>query len=87
MRCKPWTELCFLEYVRHVGSVIALLLLASAHVQADHDSFETPEPSWKLGDTDTRLIKIQHQRVFDESHSGNGSEYLKVAHGQGSYAY
>jgi len=87
MRCKPWTELCFLEYVRHVGSVIALLLLASAHVQADHDSFETPEPSWKLGDTDTRLIKIQHQRVFDESHSGNGSEYLKVAHGQGTYAY
>ena len=87
MRCKPWTELCFLKGVTYVGSAFALLLVASTHVQADHDSFETSEPSWKLGKTDTRLIKIQHQRVFDESHSGNGSEYLKVAHGQGTYAY
>lgn len=87
MRCKPWTEFCCFRYVMRVSSIFALLLIAVSNLQADNDSFETPEPSWKLGETDTRLIKIQHQRVFDESHSGNGSEYLKVAHGQGTYAY
>ena len=66
---------------------IALSLGIPSTVGADQDSFETSEPTWKLGQTDTRLIKIQHQRVFDESHSGNGAEYLKVAHGQGTYAY
>jgi hypothetical protein len=61
--------------------------LASAVEAATIESFETPEPTWRLVESDCGARLIAQRRVFDLAHSGSGSEMARVQGGRGSYAY
>lgn len=72
-----------------VTLVAALLLFASAS-RADgqfRDSFETPQPSWRLSEADCGVRVLAQQRTFRDAHSGHGSEYLRLAIGNGTYVH
>src|SRR5258706_27237 len=49
------------------------------------EGFESPLPSWGFREADCGVRQLAHERTFQESHSGNGSEYLRLGVGKGSY--
>jgi len=52
-----------------------------------HESFESAEPSWRLADADCGVRVAKHERFFQASHSGHGSEHVSLLAGQGTYAH
>ena len=52
-----------------------------------HESFETVRPGWEIGGHDCQWVTYEHRRVFDQAHSGLGSEFLSYATGQGTHAH
>lgn len=52
-----------------------------------HESFESAEPTWRLADTDCGVRVVAHQRSFETSHSGHGSEHVRLHAGWGTYAH
>ncbi len=68
--------------------LLALLLAVPAAVQGQlRDSYEAPETSWKLSDHDCTLRILQHQRTFEQMHSGRTSEQLQFFAGSGTYVH
>ena len=56
-------------------------------IRADvREEFETPDPAWRLSDTDCARVTAR-RRVFGQAHRGEGSELLQLLCGQGSNAY
>lgn len=59
---------------------------SAASLRANHrDSFETPNVIWTPESSDCRAQVLDHRRVFDASHSGTASEYLRISAGQGTF--
>ncbi|MBC7852064.1 MAG: hypothetical protein IAF94_01395, partial [Pirellulaceae bacterium] len=48
------------------------------------ESFESTVPSWRLRPGDCGVRLLSQQRTFQASHSGNGSEYLRLHVGNGT---
>jgi hypothetical protein len=51
------------------------------------DSFESAETSWHVIQRDGTYRLEEHQRTFEEAHTGAASEYVRVAASQGSRIY
>lgn len=51
------------------------------------ESFEGPDPSWVMSESDCRASIIAQQRRLKGAHSGQGCEYLRVAMAQGTRVY
>ena len=89
---------CVVESHREVAfgadrsSRLAWLLLALSSVArwshaAVREEFESPEPTWRLARYDCGLEITRHQRTFDEAHSGQGCEWLRIQAGHGTYVH
>jgi hypothetical protein len=64
---------------------LALVLAATGSLRAAvEEDFETPERSWRVADADGAYEVVRHLRTFQEAHSGQGSEYLKLRAGPGT---
>ena len=68
------------------GALIGLLAGSISGAFA-FDSFETPSPTWQVRDHDGPLRVLRHQRVFDQAHSGSGSEFVEFEAEQGTYVH
>jgi hypothetical protein len=70
-----------------VAAVAALIvgLDAQKAVAQFRESFESTIPSWRLREADCGVRRIAQERTFLQSHSGNGSEYLRLGIGNGTY--
>ncbi len=65
-----------------------LLLAIPASVQGQlRDSYESLETCWKLSDHDCTLRVLQHQRAFEQAHSGQTSEHVQFYAGSGTYVH
>lgn len=51
------------------------------------ESFEAPQPTWQLAEADCGVKVIAHDRTYRESHSGNGSEHLRLTLGNGTFVH
>lgn len=66
--------------------VIAALLPASLRAQF-RDTFESQQPTWSLAAADAGVRVLEQARTFRQSRSGSGSEYLRLAVGNGTYVH
>ena len=67
--------------------LLALVSIAQCCQAAVREQFESPEPTWRVGEHDCELEVTAHQRTFDQAHSGQGCEFLRVRAGHGTYAH
>lgn len=68
--------------------VTATLLVFSAGANAQlRDSFEGPEPTWRLAEADCGVKVLAQQRALGQAHGGNASEYSRLSIGNGTYVY
>lgn len=67
--------------------VCALLLFPSLASGQFRDSFESPDPKWKLAGADCGVKVEAHKRVLEESHDGSNSEQIQFVAGQGTHVY
>ncbi len=51
------------------------------------ESFESPQPTWQLAEADCGVKVLAHDRTYRDSHSGNGSEHLRLALGNGTFVH
>ena len=51
------------------------------------DSYEGPDVSWKLADHDCAPRISQHERSFEQAHSGQASELIRFYAGNGTYVH
>jgi hypothetical protein len=66
----------------------AFMALASAHAQAAGlEQFEGPVATWQLVERDCALRIEAHERTLRDAHRGQGSEYLRIAAGNGTRVY
>lgn len=66
----------------------ALSAVVADRVQAHEETFESPETTWRLAESDCRPLRFsKHERQFTGAHSGNGCEHLQVVAGQGTHIY
>ncbi|MCA9104734.1 MAG: hypothetical protein KDA83_04880 [Planctomycetales bacterium] len=74
---------------RAFASCLAFLLFASIRVMAGDviDRFESGSTSWRLVEEDCGLRVIVHQRTTDDHRSGDLSETIQIAAGNGTHAY
>jgi hypothetical protein len=64
--------------------LVALALSAAARAQTPwHEGFETGQPSWQDAGGNTAYRLVQQQRVQQNAHTGNGSEWLQIEGGEG----
>ena len=73
-------------WVALAAILFALGLGARAEAQI-RDSFESPQPSWRLAEADCGVRVLAQQRTFRDAHSGNGCEFLRLAVGNGTYVH
>ncbi|MFV1966258.1 MAG: hypothetical protein ACC628_12610 [Pirellulaceae bacterium] len=52
-----------------------------------YERFESPEPTWRAAEADCARELTEHKRTFNESHSDQGCEYLRIRAGQGTFVY
>jgi hypothetical protein len=52
-----------------------------------HEAFEGPEVSWQLADRDCVVRVLEHARHFEQAHSGQASELIRLHAGIGSFAH
>src|SRR4051812_42072458 len=69
-----------------LGVAVVALALPS-HLSAQfREGFESPQPSWRLREADCGVNwRSPQERTFQESHSGNGCECLRLKVGSGTY--
>ncbi|MFO0868726.1 MAG: hypothetical protein U0935_07215 [Pirellulales bacterium] len=66
----------------------SILFLSSAARAAEiSETFEGPDPTWTLAESDCQAQAVVHQRRLQGAHTGQGCEYLRIQHGQGSAIY
>lgn len=70
-----------------VGLLLATALLAWAAPPAWQQSFETPEPTWRAGWSDTPHRVQTHTVSTSSAHSGQQSEYLRLTAEQGAHIH
>ncbi|WP_425617942.1 hypothetical protein NA78x_001632 [Anatilimnocola sp. NA78] len=51
------------------------------------DTFESPNATWQLAAADASVKLIGQERTFRQSRSGSGSEFLRLAVGNGTYVH
>ena len=68
------------------AALLAAGLTSSAAGQI-RDSFESPQPSWRLSEADCGVRVLAQQRTFRDAHSGHGCEFLRLAVGSGTYVH
>lgn len=51
------------------------------------ETFEGPDPTWTLAESDCQAQAVVHQRRLQDAHSGQGCEFFRILHGQGSSIY
>jgi hypothetical protein len=61
-------------------------LVIPTHAQF-RESFESPDPSWKLANADCGVKVIAHKRTFEQAHDGASSEQLQFVAGRGTHLY
>jgi len=66
--------------------VSCVTYLATTHADTI-ETFESPDISWNLAESDCQAQAAVHQRRLQGAHSGQGCEYLRLIHGQGSAIY
>src|SRR5687768_12648778 len=67
---------------------IACLLIFAQPTRAQlRDSFEGPQPTWSLKEADCGVRVLTHERSYREGKSGQASEHLRLALGNGTFAY
>ncbi|MFW6114419.1 MAG: hypothetical protein ACOC7K_01620 [bacterium] len=73
---------------------IRLVLFLTCLLLAPHpthgqrvDSYEGLDVSWELADHDCASRVVQHERSFQDAHSGQTSEYFKIHAGTGTYVH
>ena len=52
-----------------------------------HEGFEGPQTSWRDAGGDAQYRVLQHQRLQQDAHAGNGCEWLQIEGNGGSYVY
>lgn len=75
------------SYLRPLPLVLAGLLALAGQQATDaqyREGFESTQPSWRLRPGDCGVRVLSQQRTFQESRSGNGSEYLRLDIGRGT---
>ena len=71
-----------------LGLLCALFLGFNSVVQAHEETFESPETTWRLAESDCRPLRFStHERQFSGAHGGNGCEHLQLVAGQGTHIY
>ncbi|MFO0901974.1 MAG: hypothetical protein U0939_03175 [Pirellulales bacterium] len=71
-----------------VAAVAVAVALAPLVARADTvETFEGPDVSWRLSESDCQAQAVVHQRRLQGAHSGQGCEYIRLLHGQGSAIY
>ncbi len=72
-----------------VAAVLVSVLSGGTAHAVYRDGFDTPAPTWQLANSDCGAQIVLRERVFQrpQVHSGVGAEFLRIAAGQGSYAY
>jgi hypothetical protein len=72
-----------------VGLGCALLLLISTQPARAQfrDTFESPQATWSLAAADAGVKVLAQERTFRQSRSGSGSEYIRLAVGNGTYVH
>lgn len=71
-------------------ALCALLVGVAAAAPASaqlRDSFDTPQPTWSLKEADCGVSVLAHKRDYGEVRSGQASEHLRLAVGNGTYVY
>ncbi len=74
----------FAMFVAAFGGMLVMPQIARAQVR---DSYEGLEVSWKLADHDCAPRILQHERSFQQAHTGQSSEYLRFHAGTGTYVH
>jgi hypothetical protein len=69
------------------AAVLAILLFTAPAFAQLRDSFEGPQPSWLLQDADCGVKLLGKQRDYRHSHSGQASEHIRLAVGNGTYVH
>jgi hypothetical protein len=73
--------------VRACSLVGGFVLLASlAHAQY-RDGHESPQATWRLAEADCGVRVLAQERTYRVSHSGNGSEFIRLSAGSGTYVH
>src|SRR5262245_62008588 len=74
---------------RWLGSAACLWLATASVSAAVLDDFETPQASWKAGDSDTQYRIMRQDRIRGDTHSGQRSEAIQIsaAASAGSHVY
>lgn len=67
--------------------VLTIAAMPTAVGATVNERFESPEPTWRVGASDCVRQLVEHKRTFNESHSDQGSEYLKIRIGQGTFVH
>jgi hypothetical protein len=68
--------------------LVGWLFLASSVARGDTvETFEGPDPTWTLAESDCQAQAVVHQRRLQDAHSGQGCEFFRIIHGQGSSIY
>ena len=78
LRIPPWWCNC------------ALILVAMFPLQSFaqfRETFESQQPTWSLAAADAGVKLLAQERTFRQSRSGSGSEYLRLAVGNGTYVH
>jgi hypothetical protein len=73
--------------LRSVFCVVFGLLLAVPAAAQLRDSFESPDPAWRLANADCGVRIVSHKRSFEQAHEGTTSEHIRLVAGQGTYLY
>jgi len=88
VRC-PFLTLCTLPariWVAFAATLFLVCFCAPAEGQI-RESFESPQPSWRLSEADCGVRVLAQQRTFRDAHSGNGCEFLRLAVGNGTFVH
>jgi hypothetical protein len=69
------------------GSAVCFWIAAVSASAAVLDDFETPQVSWKAGDSDAQYRIVRQERIHGDAHSGQGSEIIQISAAAGSHVY
>lgn len=69
------------------GLLVGLLLFPGALQGQLRESFESPTPTWTLAQADCPVKNFHQERSFRQSHTGSGSERLRLQLGAGTFVY
>lgn len=72
---------------RWVAHLLFVILRAFPVFADTVETFEGPDPTWTLAESDCQAQAVVHQRRLQDAHTGQGCEFLRIQHGQGSSIY